>query len=67
MNFKSNVDKIRYYDGNNWNTLIANNKKFEINYEQDFSKYIKSRIGFCYDRKLSKIEIEDFNYIIKFI
>jgi len=67
IKFKSSLSKIRYYDGNNWNTLKSNNTEFEIEYEHDFSKYIKPRIGFCYDRYLNNIEIEELYYEINII
>ena len=67
INFTCNVDKIRYYDGDKWNIVIPNNKIFIINYENDFNKYIKSRIGFCYEKELKIIEIKQLDYKIHII
>ena len=65
--FKSNLNKIRYYDGSKWNTVDSSNNEFEIEYEQDFNKYVKSRIGFCYDSGLKTIKIMNLAYSMNFI
>ena len=67
IKFISNQDKIRFYDGDNWNIITVKNNICEINYENDFSKYKKSRIGFFYKNNIKLIKIKQLDYKIQFI